>query len=561
MSQAAQQPSRLKAAATDKATSAGTSTTMKTVTTARPLKRPLPDSPSSPVITKADPLKRPKTTTAMAATTKATAISKPVAQITSNSADKPARLHLNPRPLARLPAAHGVRIQFLQLLQKELTRLSGNPKDDASQQAIIKKCLDLEEEVAITKPQLYRHAIAKLCARYKKATPEEYRKEQEAEQAAAKAKETPMSKAPSTTKSHLDNAKPPLDTGLSRVDEIIRLRDFVASPEVLKKHGYILTPPTKEEIQQAKAGVEAAGGYEYCERCTTRFQVFPGRRISDGELTSGGTCTYHPGRRYGSRPTPGIASEQKWACCNRTIGLDPGCKVAKTHVFKVTEPKRLALTFPFSETPSNPNLKVERALALDCEMSYTTHGMELTRITATAFPSGKIVIDALVMPYGVVLDFNTQFSGVSSEMMTSAPPWKPTGPYPDTAKTELINPTLFVEPKQLGKFSSPAKAREALYSYIGPETTLIGHALENDLLHLRMCHQAVVDTAVLFPHTRGLPLRNKLKYLVEQKLGREIQVDGGDSGLKGHDSAVDARCSAELVRWKIREAEQKKKKK
>jgi DNA polymerase III epsilon subunit-like protein len=440
-----------------------------------------------------------------------------------------------------------------------MTRLSGKPKDDTSQQAIIKKCLDLEEDVATTKPQIYRHAMAKLCARYKKASPEDYRKEQEAEQAAAKVKEAPAPKALSTTRSHLDNSKPPLDTGLSRVDEIIRLRDFIASPAVLKKHGFILTPPTKEEIQQAKAGVEAAGGYEHCERCLTRFQVFPGRRLSNGELTTGGNCNYHPGRRYGSRHAHGTSSEQTWTCCHRSVGLDSGCKVSKHHVFKVTDPKRLALTFPFSKTPPNPNLKVERALALDCEMSYTTYGMELTRITATAFPSGKIVIDALVKPYGVVLDFNTQFSGVSSEMMTSAPPWKATSPYPDTAETELINPTIFVEPKQLGMFSSPSLARDALYHYIGPQTILIGHALENDLLHLRMCHEAIVDTAVLFPHTRGLPMRNKLKHIVEHKLGREIQVDGGDAGLKGHDSAVDARCSAELVRWKIKEAEEKKK--
>ncbi|KAA8907568.1 hypothetical protein FN846DRAFT_946927 [Sphaerosporella brunnea] len=561
------QPSRPKAtgSTSDKASNSGTSSIMK-VTTAttpaiRPLKRPLPDSPTSPAITKADLLKRPKTTTTetMPAAIKAAGSApRPV----SKSAAKPVtRLTLNPRPVGRAPAAHGVRIQFLQLLQTELTRLSGDPKDDASQQRIIKKCLDLEEEIALTKPSIYRNAMGKICMRYKKAKPEDYQKEIEAEKAAKKAKETPTPKAQSTTRSHLNNSKPPLDTGLTRAEELLRLRDFIASPEQLKKHGYILTPPTQAEIEQAKAGVEAAGGYEYCERCTTRFQVFPGRRITDGLLTTGGACSYHPGRRYGARPSPGTVSEQTWTCCNRTVGSDTGCTVATTHVFKVSESKRLALTFPFSKTPPNPNVDLkptERALALDCEMSYTTHGMELTRITATAFPSGKIVIDGLVKPYGIVLDFNTQFSGVSSEMMTSAPPWKAQAPYPDTQNTELVNPTIFAEPQQLAMFSTPAQARKALYHYIGPETVLIGHALENDLLHLRMCHDAVVDTCILFPHTRGLPLRNKLKYMVERMLCREIQVDGGDGGLKGHDSAVDARCAAELVRWKIKEAEERR---
>ena len=462
---------------------------------------------------------------------------------------------LNPRLVQRSPAPHGQRLQYLQILQTELTRLSGNPKGEAIQ-AIIAKCLDLEEDIAIKKKEIYRQAMGKLCMRYKKATIESYKKELEEE----KAKAAPVPIVPSTTKAGLDNTRLPLDTGLPKPAEIIRLRDLVADAETLKKHGYILTPPTTAEIEQARAGVEAAGGYEGCERCTQRFQLFPGRRISDGALTTGGTCSYHHGRKAGPRPAPGTISEAKWTCCGGVVGFQSGCEIAPTHVFKVTDPKRLALQLPFSKTPPNPSVKTERALALDCEMSYTTYGMELTRITATAFPSGMIVIDALVKPYGVVLDFNTRFSGVSSEMLTSASPWRPTAPYPDVSTTDLINPTIHSPPGKLGILASPSQARKALYHYISPGTILIGHALENDLLHLRMCHEAIVDTAVLFPHNRGLPMRNKLKYIVERFLRREIQVDGGDSGLQGHDSAIDARCAAELCRHKIKEAEEKKRK-
>ncbi|KAI5853833.1 ribonuclease H-like domain-containing protein [Tricharina praecox] len=474
----------------------------------------------------------------------------------STKTSKPVvRQTLNPRLIQRSPAPHGQRLQYLQILQTELTRLSGNPKGDAATQAIICKCLDLEEDIALKKREIYRQAMGKLCMRYKKATMEDYKKELDEE----RVKATPAPVVSPTSKAGLENAKLPLDTGLPKPTELTRLRDFVVGVETLKKHSYILTPPTAAEIEQARAGVEAAGGYETCERCTQRFQVFPGRRISDGALTTGGTCTYHHGRKAGPRSTPGTISEAKWTCCGGVVGFHNGCETAPTHVFKVTDPKRLALQLPFSKTPPNPNIKTERALALDCEMSYTTHGMELTRITATAFPSGKIVIDALVKPYGVVLDFNTRFSGVSSEMLTSASPWRPTAPYPDVSSTELINPTTHSPPEKLGIFASPSQARKALYHYIGPNTILIGHALENDLLHLRMCHEAIVDTAVLFPHNRGLPMRNKLKYIVQHFLGREIQVDGGDSGLKGHDSAIDARCAAELCRYRIKEAEEKQK--
>jgi len=529
----------------NKATAAGTSGTMKYTAAVRSLKRPASDSPGSSAA-KTDPLKRPKTTTTTP-TTKATASTEVPAKSTVRQA-------LNPRLIARAPAPHGIRLKYLEVLQTEITRLSGNPKGEAATQKIIEKCLDLEEEVATKKRDIYRSAISNLCMRYKKATPEDYKKELQEEMAKA----APAPAAPKTRRAGLDNAKLPLDTGLAKPTEVTRLRDLVANPGVLKKHGYILIPPTEEEIEQARSGLETASGYENCERCNQRFQVFPGRRISDGSLTTGGTCNYHHGRKAGVRPTPGAISEQKWTCCSRVVGFDSGCEIAPTHVFKVSDPKRLALTLQFSHTPENPKIKHDRALALDCEMSYTSLGMELVRLTATAFPSGKIVIDALVKPYGVVLDFNSRFSGVTQEMFASAPRWKPTASYPDAVTTDLINPTLHMPPAQLGCFQSPEHARKALYYYIGLDTILIGHALENDLLHLRMCHAAIVDTVILFPHQRGLPARNKLKYVVERVLRREIQVDGGDSGLAGHDSAVDARCAAELARWKIREAEGKR---
>jgi RNA exonuclease 1 len=465
---------------------------------------------------------------------------------------------LNPVMVPRAPASHGARIQYLQLLHKELTRLSENPQDEAQKQLIIKKCLDLEEEIATKKKEVYKNSIGHLIMRYKKQTPAEYKKETDTAQEQVKMKASTANK----TRSGLDNSQNPIITGLTGTVEISRLREFVAKPEQLKKFDYVLEPPTDIEISRARDGLLAADGYETCDRCGQRFQVFPDRRESDGGVATGGTCTFHPGRHFNSRVTVGSITANNWSCCNRPPGFDPGCTTWPTHVFKVTDPKRLAVVLPFVKTPENDSVEGERGLAVDCEMSYTTYGMELVRLTATAFPSGEIVIDALVRPQGVVLDFNTSYSGVTAEMLSSAPLWKPPPDgtcFPD-ANTTLINPTALLDLenlRQLPVFATTADARSALLKLINKDSVLIGHGLENDLLCLRLCHPTVVDTAILFPHPRGAPIRNKLKFLAERYLKRGIQMADGDGRARGHDSAVDARCAAELVRFKIKEKRRK----
>ncbi|GAB2270481.1 Small RNA degrading nuclease 5 [Dionaea muscipula] len=79
------------------------------------------------------------------------------------------------------------------------------------------------------------------------------------------------------------------------------------------------------------------------------------------------------------------------------------------------------------------------------------------------------------------------------------------------------------------------------------ETFLIGHSLENDLLALKISHDLVIDTAVLYKHPRGGSYKTALRVLARKFLSKDIQ-----DSLKGHDSIEDANTAMELAVLKIR---------
>jgi RNA exonuclease 1 len=70
-----------------------------------------------------------------------------------------------------------------------------------------------------------------------------------------------------------------------------------------------------------------------------------------------------------------------------------------------------------------------------------------------------------------------------------------------------------------------------LASYISSDTLIIGHSLESDLRALNICHSFVCDTAVLYPHYKGLPFKYSLKKLAMDVLGKNIQDNTGNFNL------------------------------
>jgi RNA exonuclease 1 len=93
--------------------------------------------------------------------------------------------------------------------------------------------------------------------------------------------------------------------------------------------------------------------------------------------------------------------------------------------------------------------------------------------------------------------------------------------------------------------------QKKLIDILHPRTVLIGHSLNSDLTALKLTHPFIIDTAVLYPHPRGPPLKSSLKYLAQKYLNRQIQKEHGTTGPgAGHDSIEDARTCLDLVKQK-----------
>src|SRR6187402_3407311 len=65
--------------------------------------------------------------------------------------------------------------------------------------------------------------------------------------------------------------------------------------------------------------------------------------------------------------------------------------------------------------------------------------------------------------------------------------------------------------------------QKKLLEILHPRTILIGHSLNSDLTALQITHPYIVDTAIIYPHPRGPPLKSSLKWLAQRYLNRQIQ--------------------------------------
>ncbi|CAF0873432.1 unnamed protein product [Brachionus calyciflorus] len=273
---------------------------------------------------------------------------------------------------------------------------------------------------------------------------------------------------------------------------------------------------TEKQLTQTQDNFDQKLLTKTCKRCNKNFYL----NSHDLSYYHGNSeCVFHWGKLRNTRVNKSI--EQKFSCCSGGSN-STGCEEGK-HVYdgdydghgKGTDLKDYVET----QAPSSPlellhSKSSKNILALDCEMCYTTRGLEVTRVSAVDL-NCKTVYESLVKPEAEILDYNTRWSGLT--------------------EASLKNCTKNLQ-----------QVQKELLRLVNKDTILLGHSLDSDFKALKLIHKNVIDTSVVFPHKLGAPFKRALRNLMSDYLQRIIQEDS-----EGHDSLEDATSCVHLMIWKI----------
>ena len=187
----------------------------------------------------------------------------------------------------------------------------------------------------------------------------------------------------------------------------------------------------------------------------------------------------------------------------------------------MTESERIENNYVFYDSfiKTYKSLESEElsVIGLDCEMVLCENGPALARVTIVN-KSLEVVYDKHIKPLTPILDYLTQYSGITEEHMLT---------------TNLTS----------------NQARLEVLEIISKDSIICGHSLENDLLHLKISHDKVIDTSLMFPHP-VVGYKHSLKTLAIKYLNKRIQCVRNKQGF--HNSAEDAITVLELVFEKIK---------
>jgi DNA polymerase III epsilon subunit-like protein len=284
------------------------------------------------------------------------------------------------------------------------------------------------------------------------------------------------------------------------------LKNFLLTKDQLRINGFPEESPEypgRAILKHLKA--ETGSTKRHCCRCTSVFHVLP-----DGQYEAKEPCRYHLKKQVPFRL--GHPYHGDFPCCNGNY-LSKGCVTWQYHV---TQESALE-DVEFVMTKYKKHLSKKKAgtvFALDCEMLYTTAGMEVAKVGIVG-ANGLTVFESFVLPQNPILDYNTLYSGVTEKDLKD------------------VNVTL-------------GDVQAYLLKILNKDSILVGHGLENDLKALRLIHDKIVDTSVVFPYQHTKRHKKSLKNLALEFLNKQIQQSNN-----GHNCIEDARTCMELMLYKI----------
>jgi RNA exonuclease 1 len=171
-------------------------------------------------------------------------------------------------------------------------------------------------------------------------------------------------------------------------------------------------------------------------------------------------------------------------------------------------------------------------------------------VSVVDYDTEEVVLDRLVKPENEILDYLTRYESIRSIKMLITCSLTIVCRWSGITASALLNVTTTLSSVQhelLALLTPPPTTSST--STPTPTPILLGHSLENDLRALKLIHPRCIDTALLFHHPRGRPLKPGLAWLVKKWCeGREVQ----NRGEGGHDSEEDARACVELVKRKCK---------
>ncbi|XP_040178521.1 RNA exonuclease 1 homolog isoform X3 [Rana temporaria] len=187
------------------------------------------------------------------------------------------------------------------------------------------------------------------------------------------------------------------------------MKNYILTPEQLNEHGYPLAHPEKPGkavVFTTEEKKSPAASCRICCRCGVEYTVTQsGCSIRQEE------CVHHWGRLRRQRAPGGW--ETQYSCCSSGVG-SPGCQVAKQHVQDGRKENLDGFVKTFDKLNDSESPGV---YALDCEMCYTTKGLELTRVTVINSQL-KVVYDTFVQPDNKIVDYNTRNQRKNLKMLS-----------------------------------------------------------------------------------------------------------------------------------------------